>query len=219
MLRASCRAGQCGPEATLTSAAHASRPIAHPWPALRDARRLDRSSPGARRAAQDARSLGRRSHPRTREVRDRHARRAQDSLHDTAPPAPHGRLRRAASEERSTIGWSRRRCCPMRDLVVARDAAATAAPYLNLGPGYGDVAACSAACRYRIAHLLLRATVSVATGHQRKHQRAFAPILSKGTDFTRYDHHDLRLVATALNDRPRKVLGWKTPAEAFAACM
>lgn len=35
----------------------------------------------------------------------------------------------------------------------------------------------------------------------------------KGTDMARYDEHDLDAVAAALNSRPRKTLGWKTPAE------
>ena len=37
----------------------------------------------------------------------------------------------------------------------------------------------------------------------------------KGTDLSRWSAEDLEAVACALNNRPRKILGWKTPAEAF----
>jgi IS30 family transposase len=39
----------------------------------------------------------------------------------------------------------------------------------------------------------------------------------KGTDLSRHQAHDLAAVAIAINNRPRKVLGWRTPAEALAA--
>ena len=42
--------------------------------------------------------------------------------------------------------------------------------------------------------------------------RQFFP---KGTDLTRWSAAELEAVAATLNSRPRKVLGWKTPAEAF----
>ncbi|NUP38188.1 MAG: IS30 family transposase [Streptomyces sp.] len=38
----------------------------------------------------------------------------------------------------------------------------------------------------------------------------------KGTDLSRWDAGELAAVAFALNTRPRKTLGWKTPAEAFS---
>ena len=37
----------------------------------------------------------------------------------------------------------------------------------------------------------------------------------KGTDLSRWSAEDLAAVQVAINSRPRKVLDWKTPAEAL----
>jgi IS30 family transposase len=37
----------------------------------------------------------------------------------------------------------------------------------------------------------------------------------KGTDLARWNAEEIEAVATTLNGRPRRILGWKTPAEAF----
>jgi IS30 family transposase len=37
----------------------------------------------------------------------------------------------------------------------------------------------------------------------------------KGTDLSRWSAEDIEAVAATLNGRPRKTLGWRTPAEAF----
>jgi len=38
---------------------------------------------------------------------------------------------------------------------------------------------------------------------------------SRGTDLSRWSAEEIDAVASTLNSRPRKTLGWKTPAEAF----
>jgi hypothetical protein len=38
----------------------------------------------------------------------------------------------------------------------------------------------------------------------------------RGTDLARHSAEELEAVAAALNGRPRKTLGWRTPAEALA---
>lgn len=39
--------------------------------------------------------------------------------------------------------------------------------------------------------------------------------LPKGTDLSRWDAEEIAAVAHAINTRPRRILDWRTPAEAF----
>jgi len=41
----------------------------------------------------------------------------------------------------------------------------------------------------------------------------------KGTNLARWSADEIEAVATALNSRPRKILGWRTPAEALNECL
>jgi IS30 family transposase len=41
----------------------------------------------------------------------------------------------------------------------------------------------------------------------------------KGTDLSRWSAEEIEAVAATLNSRPRKTLGWKTPAEALNALL
>jgi len=56
----------------------------------------------------------------------------------------------------------------------------------------------------------------VAERDEREHQNGLLPqYFPKGTDLHRHHRDDLDAVALALNTRPRKTLGWRTPAEAL----
>ena len=64
--------------------------------------------------------------------------------------------------------------------------------------------------------LLRRPAQPLAAGHEREHERTPAPVLPEGHRPVALGHaDDLAAVALALNTRPRKTLGWKTPAEAL----
>ncbi len=50
---------------------------------------------------------------------------------------------------------------------------------------------------------------------RREIERLFWGEIAKGTDLSRWSGDELAAIATVLNSRPRKILGWKTPAEAL----
>jgi transposase InsO family protein len=62
---------------------------------------------------------------------------------------------------------------------------------------------------------LVVAALVMALGRRRPSERLLRQYFPKGTDLARYSREELDAVAFALNTRPRKTLGWKTPAEAL----
>jgi IS30 family transposase len=56
-----------------------------------------------------------------------------------------------------------------------------------------------------------------AARHQRKHQRAAATAFPQKTDLSGYSQSDLDKVGLRLNQRPRKTLGFETPASKLQA--
>ena len=64
-----------------------------------------------------------------------------------------------------------------------------------------------------LAIYLLRPAESMATRHQREHQRPPPPILPQPHRPPQTLTHQPRRRRVALNSRPRKTLNWKTPAE------
>ena len=62
---------------------------------------------------------------------------------------------------------------------------------------------------------LLQNAGAITSPYQFHWKRFLLEYFPKGTDLSRWSAEDLEAVAHTLNNRPRKTLGWKTPAEVF----
>ena len=70
---------------------------------------------------------------------------------------------------------------------------------------------------HRRQGLLLRSQASLAARHLREYQQALpGQYLPRKSDLSVYGQHDLDLIALKLNSRPRKTLGYSTPAATLA---
>jgi IS30 family transposase len=79
-------------------------------------------------------------------------------------------------------------------------------------PRQGDVGSRTVQGCYRHTGILRRPQQRGTNENTNGLLRQYFP---KGTDHSCWSAEELEAVAHALNTRPRKVLGWKTPAEAF----
>lgn len=57
----------------------------------------------------------------------------------------------------------------------------------------------------------------MATGHERESNELLRQYLPKGTSLAGYSQGDLNKIALQLNQRPRKTLGYMTPADKLNA--
>ena len=141
-------------------------------------------------------------------------------VHHAAAPAADGRpWRECAQEERPCAGRARRKGGARRDRARDHCLAGAAPAVADLGPGSGDEPARTAEGRHWCGDLLLRPAQPVAEGTNENTNGLLRQYFPKGTDLSLHTAGDLAAVARALNERPRKTLGWKTPAETLDAVL
>ena len=182
----------------------------------RHQRGADQPAAGRGRGPGRSRALGRRPDHRVATLRDRHAGRAHHEVHDAGPLAARGGLRRHRRTKNgpALAGYG---AVTMNERARRHDhhTARTAAAVADLGSRQRALPARTVHGRDRRPGLLRRPPKPVAAGHEREHEWPAAPVLPEGHRPVAMERRRDPGSRHALNSRPRKTLGWKTPAEAF----
>ena len=149
------------------------------------------------------------------QLRDRHAGGAHDPVHDAAASAADDR--RPARESRTGPPLAGHGAEAVRDAIAA--AIITLPEQLRRSLTWDQGAEMAQHAQLRIDTGLPVYFCDPQSPWQRGTNENTNGLLRqyfpKGTDLARHSAEDLAAVAAALNSRPRKTLGWRTPAEAL----